>query len=374
MKPKILICYGTRPEFIKLLPLYLELRRNSKFQILLCSTGQHKDTLSDMYKLFNIYPDFELNVSNKGTSISELVSNILIQFDLLLEEIKPNAVMVHGDTATTFGSSLASFYRKIKVFHVEAGLRTNNIKEPFPEEMNRVLTGQICDLHFCPTKLAKTNLVKEGIDESLIHITGNTIIDSVKIVKDMIKKDSGLKLITDKNKKLFKNEKILNILFTVHRRENWGKNLDNFLSVISEVQEERNDLNITFLTHPNPIVKRMVESYRDKIKNFIVLQHQDYVNFIYLILKSDFIFSDSGGIQEEAIALGKDLYILRDVTERPEVLVSKKIEIIGTSQEQIKEKLQNLTFLSEQNQDNYHPFGEGDASVNIAKILDEYDI
>ena len=128
MKPKILICYGTRPEFIKLLPLYLELRRNSKFQILLCSTGQHKDTLSDMYKLFNIYPDFELNVSNKGTSISELVSNILIQFDLLLEEIKPNAVMVHGDTATTFGSSLASFYRKIKVFHVEAGLRTNNIK------------------------------------------------------------------------------------------------------------------------------------------------------------------------------------------------------------------------------------------------------
>lgn len=370
---KILLVFGTRPEAIKMLPLYHELKKDGNINVSLCVTGQHRDMLDQVLNLFNVVPDFDLNIMKVGQDLTDITIRILEGLKNLFNNFKPDLVLVHGDTTTTFASSLACFYHKIKIGHIEAGLRTHNIYSPWPEEGNRKLTGVLSNVHFAPTKNAKENLLKEGFDSATIFVTGNTVIDALYFVIEKIENDKKIKdNLLSKFKYLDFNKKI--ILVTGHRRENFGQGFENICSAISCIARNHQDVQIVYPMHLNPNVREPVKKHLSNIENIFLIDPLDYLPFVYLMNKSYLILTDSGGIQEEAPSLGKPVIVMRDTTERPEAVEAGTVILTGTNNKSI---ISNVDILLKNNRIYskmsalHNPYGDGKACKRIIKIINE---
>ena len=369
----ILLVFGTRPEAIKMAPLYHELSKKHDFDVKVCVTGQHRAMLDQVLQLFDINPDFDLNIMKKGQDLTDVTVEILIGLRELFNTYVPNLVLVHGDTSTTFATSLACYYKKIRVGHIEAGLRTNNLYSPWPEEGNRMLTGILSDLHFAPTESSKLNLIKENVNENKIFVTGNTVIDSLFYVINILKKDKLLHgEILNKFKFLNFNKKL--VLITGHRRENFGKGFDNICKAIDQLAKQHHDVQFVYPMHLNPSVRETVLKYLSNKKNIFLIEPLDYLPFIFLMDKSYLILTDSGGIQEEAPALGKPVLVMRDTTERPEAVEVGTVKLVGTDSEKIVDNVNAL--LIDNNQyymmsSLHNPYGDGQASKRIVEVISE---
>lgn len=362
---KIILCFGTRPEAIKMAPLYHELKKHG-IETKVCVTAQHREMLDQVLDFFEIVPDFDLNLMVENQGLNLLSANILFKIDELLESEIPDLVLVHGDTTTSSMVSIAAFHKKIKVGHVEAGLRTYNIESPFPEEFNRQLVTRIADLHFTPTKRATDNLLKENIKESSILQTGNTVIDSLFWTLDKL--DAGF--VTDEiisiKKKLYQGKKI--VLVTGHRRENIGKGFEDLCSAIKTISK-RKDVVIIFPVHLNPNVVEVVHRELSNIDNIHLIKPVAYPTFVWLMQQSDVIVTDSGGIQEEAPSLGKKVVVTRDVSERPEGIDEGFSIIVGTDKIMIYEAVNDILNLKSPIPKKANPYGDGLASKRISEYL-----
>jgi UDP-N-acetylglucosamine 2-epimerase (non-hydrolysing) len=368
---KILVIFGTRPEAIKMAPLISLLRDSSQINCMVCVTGQHREMLDQVLDLFNIKPDQDLNVMTKGQTLSELTSKIILGLDPVIKDFSPDAILVHGDTTSTFAGSIAGYYQQVPVFHVEAGLRTENIYSPWPEEVNRRLVGTIAHYHFAPTEEAKVNLLKEGISKNKIEVTGNTVIDALFFVLGRISSDADLKASLHK-KYEFLDEKKKLILVTGHRRENFGEGFQNICNALYELAMQRSDIEILYPVHLNPQVLKPVNEILGSVSNIHLIEPQDYLSFAYLMNKSEIILTDSGGIQEEAPSIGKPVLVLRDNTERPEAVNAGTVKLVGTNTKKIISSVIKLLDESDiyqaMSQAN-NPYGDGQASHRILSIL-----
>ena len=366
---KILIVIGTRPEAIKMAQLILTLKKEKYFKVKVCVTAQHRGMLDGVLNLFRIKPDYDLNLMKENQSINDIASKIVKQIDNVLKVSKPDLVLVHGDTSTTLYSALASFNRKIKIGHIEAGLRTFNLDFPWPEESNRQIVSKLSSFHFAPTQIAKQNLIEEGIKENSIFVTGNTVIDSLLSVTKLISSKKALKEDLENKFKFLKKEKKL-ILVTGHRRENFGKSLKNICSALKQLSQL--DIEIIYPVHLNPNIKIPVYKILHNIKNIKLCGPLDYLSFVYLMNKSYLIITDSGGIQEEAPTLGKPVLVTRDVTERPEALEAGTVKLVGSKMDKIvSEATKLLNNKNEYNKISFkqNPYGDGKSCIRIAKIL-----
>jgi UDP-N-acetylglucosamine 2-epimerase (non-hydrolysing) len=372
---KILIVFGTRPEAIKMAPLVKEFRKNQVyFETKVCVTAQHREMLDQVLDLFQIIPDYDLNIMSPGQDLYDVTSNILLKIKPVLEEFKPDVVLVHGDTATTFATSLAAYYQKIKIGHVEAGLRTGDLYSPWPEEGNRRLTGVLTNYHFSPTNTSKNNLLNEGVNESLVFVTGNTVIDALQLVVKRINNDKTLSLKIESviRKSGFKKIDSKFILVTGHRRENFGQGFLNICKALKVLANRNPDINILYPVHLNPNVREPVNKLLSNISNIMLVEPFQYEEFIYLMSKSYLILTDSGGIQEEAPSLGKPVLVMRDTTERPEAVEAGTIKLVGSDQENIVKEAQRLldNDIEYQKMSRAHnPYGNGESSRHILKIL-----
>jgi UDP-N-acetylglucosamine 2-epimerase (non-hydrolysing) len=372
---KILLVFGTRPEAIKMAPLVKEFQKDTKnFITKVCVTAQHREMLDQVLDLFKIIPDYDLNIMKPGQSLYEITSSILLKIKPVLEEFKPDIIFVHGDTATTFATSLAAYFQKIKIGHVEAGLRTGSLYSPWPEEGNRRLTAVLTDYHFTPTPTSKSNLLNEGINESSVYVTGNTVIDSLKIVVNRIKNDKKLRLQIEKaifNSGFQKiNSKFL--LVTGHRRENFGQGFLNICKALKLLAENNPEVNILYPVHLNPNVRKPVNDLLSNIHNIKLVEPFQYEEFIYLMDKSYLILTDSGGIQEEAPSLGKPVLVMRDTTERPEAVEAGTVRLVGSQQENIFTEVQKLLDDRSEYQKMskaHNPYGDGNTSKKIVNII-----
>ncbi len=365
---KISIIFGTRPEAIKLIPVILELKKNKNFDINICVTAQHREMLDQVLEIFNIKPDTDLDLMQPNQTLSTLTSRIINAVDNYFSEYKPDIVLVQGDTTTVFAVSLVAFYHKVKVGHVEAGLRTGKKYSPFPEEINRVLTSRIADLHFAPTEISKNNLLKEGINSEKIFITGNTVIDALFLAKEKVLE------LKPKVDGLQKNLEEISpyILITGHRRENFGEGFINICKAISELSEKFSNYNFIYPVHLNPNVQEPVNRLLGNKSNVILIPPQTYLPFIFLMINSKIILTDSGGVQEEAPSLGKPVLVMRENTERPEAVTAGTVKLVGTNQKSIvSEVFKLITDISEYNKmsNAVNPYGDGLASKRIAEIL-----
>jgi UDP-N-acetylglucosamine 2-epimerase (non-hydrolysing) len=373
MSKSILFVFGTRPEAIKMAPLVILLSKDDRFNVGVCITAQHREMLDQVLSLFEIVPDFDLNIMTAGQGLENIASRILLELKPILESFDPDLVLVHGDTATTFAASLAAFYQKIKVGHVEAGLRTGNMCNPWPEEMNRKLTGAIASYHFCPTEGARQNLLREGILDADIVVTGNTVIDALLNIRDKLQKDEFLNAnldmefdYLDRNKKL--------ILVTGHRRESFGGGFERICDALAQVANTHADCQILFPVHLNPNVNEPVNRLLGGIDNIFLIEPQQYLPFCYLMDRAYLILTDSGGIQEEAPSLGKPVLVMRDTTERPEAVDIGTVRLVGTNVESIVyEAGLLLTNYSEYDKMSkaHNPYGDGLACDRILKFLIE---
>lgn len=370
---KIMLVFGTRPEAIKMLPLYHAIKKHSQFDVSICVTGQHRDMLDQVLNLFEVVPDFDLNIMQAGQDLTDITIKVLDGLKVLFKKFTPDLVLVHGDTATTFASSLACYYAKIKVGHIEAGLRTHDLYSPWPEEGNRRLTSVLSNLNFAPTASAKLNLLNEGFNEESIFVTGNTVIDALYFVINKIENNVDL---NESLSKFFSfldfNKKI--ILITGHRRENFGKGFENICSAISQLANIYPDIQFVYPMHLNPNVREPVQKYLSSKSNIVLIEPLDYLPFVYLMNKSYFILTDSGGIQEEAPALGKPVLLMRDTTERPEAVESGTVKLVGTDIEKIIEyacKLINSNDLYNHMSLASNPYGNGDSSATILHAITE---
>ena len=368
---KVLTVFGTRPEAIKMAPLVHALAEDTRFEARICVTAQHREMLDQVIELFEIIPDYDLNLMKAGQTLNDVTARILTEIKPVLQEYKPDVVLVHGDTATTFAASLASYYEQISVGHVEAGLRTGNIYSPWPEEGNRKLTGALTKYHFAPTETSKKNLVRENYPENDIHITGNTVIDALLMIKKKIDNSSALndKLsaafpMLDKNKKL--------ILVTGHRRESFGGGFERICESLALTANRYPDAQILYPMHLNPNVREPVNRILKDINNIYLIEPQQYLPFIYLMNQAYIILTDSGGIQEEAPSLGKPVLVMRDTTERPEAISAGTVKLVGTNVEVITAAINDLM----DNEDAYNkmsfshnPYGDGEACGKILDIL-----
>ncbi len=373
MKQKILFVFGTRPEAIKIAPLYLKFKKLKDFDIKVCVTGQHRQMLDQVLEFFNIVPDYDLNLMKPNQSIFDITADILKNIEQVLNASKPDIVVVQGDTTTAFAGALAAFYKKIKIAHVEAGLRSRNKYAPFPEEINRILIGHIADYHFAPTELARKNLEQEGITKN-VWVTGNTVIDALLYGLEKINSEIKLrrkieaffeKLIGDYN-----NSKI--ILVTSHRRESFGEGLENISNAIKEVALKYKDVKIIYPVHLNPNVRKQVNKILNGLENVFLIEPLEYPYLIWLLSKSYIILTDSGGIQEEAPALGKPVLVMRDVTERIEGIEAGTAKLVGTKKDRIVEEVERLLFDENEYRkmaNAVNPYGDGKASERIAQIL-----
>jgi len=366
---KVIVIFGTRPEAIKMAPLVKELEKNLRIQCIVCVTAQHREILDQVLDLFNIVPQYDLNIMKSKQSLTGITCSVLQGLEDIFESEKPNIVLVHGDTTTTFAAALAAFYRKIPVGHVEAGLRTHNKFFPYPEEINRKLTSSLADLHFAPTTTSKENLLNEGIEENSIFVTGNTVIDAMKFTI----KDDYIFENCDLNKIDYKNKKV--IMVTAHRRENWGVGIENICNALKIVAEENKDVEILYLVHPNPIVKDMVHSILKGVNGIHLMRPIDTNEIHNLMKKCYLVMTDSGGIQEEAPHLGKPVLVLRDVTERVEAEKAGTVRLVGTDVHEIVLNANKLI----RNSDEYNnmsrsinPYGDGYASAKIVDALLNY--
>lgn len=368
---KILIVFGTRPEAIKLCPLVLELRKHAdRFNTVVCVTAQHREMLDQVLNIFNITPDYDLDLMQKDQTLFDVTSNCLVKIGKVIEKEKPDILIVQGDTTTTFSAALAAYYSKVKVGHVEAGLRTYNKYSPFPEEVNRRLSTVVSDLHFAPTQTNKNNLVLENIPENNIIVTGNTVIDALFWVIGKINKEN-------KSYKEFQdidfNKKI--ILVTGHRRENFGKGFENICTAIKKIAQNHSDVEIVYPVHLNPNVRKPVNQILAGVSNIKLIEPLEYEPFVYLMNKSYFIISDSGGIQEEAPSIGKPVLVTRDTTERPEAVDVGAVKLVGTEIEEIcaaAEMLLNDPVSYNRMASIQNPYGKGHSCQIIIESLNKY--
>lgn len=362
---RILVCFGTRPEAIKMAPVIHNLQQRGLF-FKVCVTAQHRELLDQVLEFFEINPDFDLNIMEPNQSLNGLSARILLNVDELLEREKPDVVLVHGDTSTSAIVALAAFHREIPVGHVEAGLRTFNKAAPFPEEINRQITGRIADLHFAPTAIARENLQRENIPDSQIFVTGNTVVDALQWAVEKISPASGNKEICHLEQQLDPKKKM--VLVTGHRRENFGKGFERILAALQQLAG-RDDVEIVYPVHPNPNVRDTVTELLQNHKNIFLVPPVSYPTMIWLMQKTSLIISDSGGIQEEAPAFKKQVLVTREVSERMEGVNSGFSRLVGTNTERIfteaKNALDNPPLLS--GKDN--PYGDGKASERIVDAL-----
>lgn len=371
IKMKVLSVFGTRPEAIKMAPLVHALNNDDRFESKVCVTAQHREMLDQVLELFKLSPDYDLDLMQSGQTLPQLTSRILLELTPVLVEFKPDVVLVHGDTATTFAASLTAYYQQIKVGHVEAGLRTGNIYSPWPEEANRKLTGQLTKYHFAPTEKSKENLVKESFQQEHIYITGNTVIDALLMVKEQIEGDASLsqELATqfsmlDESKKL--------VLVTGHRRESFGGGFERICEALAQTAKANPDVQILYPVHLNPNVQEPVHRILHNVDNIFLIEPQQYLPFVYLMNRSHIILTDSGGIQEEAPSLGKPVLVMRDTTERPEAVDAGTVKLVGTDVEKIISSLNELltdeaAYVAMSRAHN--PYGDGMACQRICDAL-----
>lgn len=366
---KVLVIFGTRPEAVKMCPLVLELRSRETIECKVCLTGQHRDMVKPILECFNIREDFDLDIMKQNQTLSSITCAILQKLGSVLEMEQPDLVLVHGDTTTSFAAALAAFYQKIPVGHIEAGLRTYNKYSPFPEEMNRTLTGRIASIHFAPTKQNEMNLLKEGITQN-VFITGNTVIDSFKttVIEKYNFRNSDLRKVHFDNKKV--------IVLTAHRRENIGKNLENICEAVKRLVNNNGDVVIVYPVHPNPLVKQTVYAELGNCERILLINPIDVLDMHNLIAKSYMVMTDSGGLQEEAPALGKPVLVLRTETERPEAITAGTAKLVGVEVNDIVESAELLIH----NDIEYkkmakaiNPYGDGNASKYITDYIVKWE-
>lgn len=370
MSLKTLCVFGTRPEAIKMIPVVLELSRTPGIDLKVCVTAQHRQMLDQVLALFNIKPDFDLDLMAPGQDLTDVTTNVLIGMRKVLSDWCPNIVLVHGDTTTTAATAIASYYQKIPVAHVEAGLRTGDKYAPWPEEMNRKLAGAITDIHFAPTLGAKENLLHEGVHEETIHITGNTVVDALLAVTRRLTEDVQLTSQLNEQFDYLDPSRRL-ILVTGHRRENFGQSFENICDALDQLSK-RDDVEIVYPVHLNPNVQEPVNRILSNSRRVHLIQPQDYLPFVYLMNRAYMVITDSGGIQEEAPSLGKPVLVLRDVTERPEAVKAGTVKLVGTDRDRIIREATRLLDCNDEYQlmaRAHNPYGDGKAAKRIAAVL-----
>jgi UDP-N-acetylglucosamine 2-epimerase (non-hydrolysing) len=373
----IMLVFGTRPEAIKMAPLVKEFQNYPRlFRIIICITAQHREMLDQVMEIFDIIPDYDLNIMKSDQDLYDVTAKILVGMRDILVEASPDIVFVHGDTTTSMAAALAAFYQQIPVAHVEAGLRTNNIYSPWPEEINRQITGRIATYHFVPTKLSRQNLLNEGVDEKKIIITGNTVIDALYMVINKINSNKSLKdkIVANLTDSGYNTQRLVNnkmVLITGHRRENFGDNFINICKAIKYLSEKYTDVDFVYPMHLNPNVRIPIQeifSNSSPIENMFFMEPLDYLNFIYLMKMSTIVLTDSGGIQEEAPGLGKPVLVMRDTTERPEALESGTVKLVGTNFSKIVMEVSKLldapTYYMQMSKA-INPYGDGNACKKI---------
>ena len=380
---KVLLVFGTRPEAIKMAPLVMELQKQKeRIETVVCVTGQHREMLDQVLEIFDIKPDYDLNIMKRGQDLYDVTARVLTGMREVLKEIKPDIVLVHGDTTTSTAAALAAFYQQIPVGHVEAGLRTHNIYSPWPEEMNRLLTGRLATYHFSPTPLSRNNLIKESVDDRNIIVTGNTVIDALYWVVDKIKNnkelDNELEDILSKAgydiNRLNNGKKL--VLITGHRRENFGDGFINMCTAIKDLTVKYPDLDFVYPMHLNPNVRKPIHEVFGEnlsgLKNMFFIEPLEYLSFVYLMEKSSIVLTDSGGIQEEAPGLGKPVLVMRDTTERPEALDAGTVKLVGTDYNKIVNEVSSLIddkAAYEKMSKAVNPYGDGLACGRIVNAL-----
>ena len=380
---KVMLVFGTRPEAIKMAPLVKEFQKQPKrVETVVCVTGQHREMLDQVLKIFDIKPDYDLNIMKQGQDLYDVTARVLTGMRDVLKEVKPDVVLVHGDTTTSTDAALAAFYQQIPVGHVEAGLRTHNIYSPWPEEMNRLLTGRLATYHFSPTPLSRNNLIKESVDDRNIIVTGNTVIDALYWVVDKIKNnkelDNELEDILSKagyDVNRLNNGKKL-VLITGHRRENFGDGFINMCTAIKDLTVKYPDLDFVYPMHLNPNVRKPIHEVFGEnlsgLKNMFFIEPLEYLSFVYLMEKSSIVLTDSGGIQEEAPGLGKPVLVMRDTTERPEALDAGTVKLVGTDYNKIVNEVSSLIddkAAYEKMSKAVNPYGDGLACGRIVNAL-----
>lgn len=370
-KINVLTVFGTRPEAIKMAVLAKLLAQDEYFDAKVCVTGQHRQMLDQVLDLFELQPEFDLNIMQAGQDLSDITVRILQSLKTVFAQFRPDVVLVHGDTTTTFATALACYYHQIPVGHVEAGLRTNNLYSPWPEEGNRCLTGVLSHWHFAPTESAKQNLLRENKDPSKIWVTGNTVIDSLQQVLQKIAQDRALADgLAAKYPFLSQDKKM--ILVTGHRRESFGEGFERICQALATIAQQHTNVQIVYPVHLNPNVREPVNRILQGIENVYLIEPQDYLPFVYLMDKAYIILTDSGGIQEEAPSLGKPVLVMRETTERPEAVQAGTVKLVGTDKERI---VQEITHLLENNAayqimaQAHNPYGDGKACERIIQVL-----
>ena len=380
---KVMLVFGTRPEAIKMAPLVKEFQKQPKrVETVVCVTGQHREMLDQVLEIFDIKPDYDLNIMKRGQDLYDVTARVLTGMREVLKEIKPDIVLVHGDTTTSTAAALAAFYQQIPVGHVEAGLRTHNIYSPWPEEMNRLLTGRLATYHFSPTPLSRNNLIKESINDRNIIVTGNTVIDALYWVVDKIKNnkelDNELESVLSKAgydvNRLDNGKKL--VLITGHRRENFGDGFINMCTAIKDLTIKHPNVDFVYPMHLNPNVRKPIHEVFGEdlsgLKNMFFIEPLEYLSFVYLMEKSSIVLTDSGGIQEEAPGLGKPVLVMRDTTERPEALNAGTVKLVGTDYNKIVNEVSSLIddkAAYEKMSKAVNPYGDGLACGRIVNAL-----
>jgi UDP-N-acetylglucosamine 2-epimerase (non-hydrolysing) len=368
---KTLCVFGTRPEAIKMAPLVLALASDSRFEAKVCVTGQHREMLDQVLDLFAITPEFDMNIMKPGQDLTDVSTAIMLGLKAVFGEFKPDVILVHGDTATTFAASLAAYYHQIPVAHVEAGLRTGNLYSPWPEEGNRKLTGALANLHFAPTENSKENLLREGVNSDNIVVTGNTVIDALLGVIERLDQDQVLRSKASAPSDFLDPHRKL-ILVTGHRRESFGDGFERICQALMEVAQQHPEVDIVYPVHLNPNVREPVNRLLTGIGNIYLIEPLDYLPFVQLMSRAHIILTDSGGIQEEAPSLGKPVLVMRNTTERPEAVAAGTVKLVGTETINIVRELNSLLT----DQDAYrtmsfahNPYGDGKACQRILEAL-----
>lgn len=371
IKKKILLVFGTRPEAIKMAPLVKVLQADTGFDAKVCVTAQHRQMLDQVLQLFEIVPDYDLDLMTPGQDLTDITGRVLLGLRQVLQDFKPDVVLVHGDTTTTLAASLAAYYQRIDIGHVEAGLRTGNLYSPWPEEANRKLTGSLARWHFAPTETSRANLRAEGVLESHISVTGNTVIDALFMARDLAASDGELERTLLAEFPFLQGDAAM-ILVTGHRRENFGEGFQRICSALARIAAAHPSVQIVYPVHLNPNVQEPVQRLLSGIANVHLIPPQDYLPFVYMMNRATLVLTDSGGVQEEAPSLGKPVLVMRDTTERPEAVSAGTVRLVGTDTEQIVAGVHEL--LSDRAAYDamayaHNPYGDGQACLRIAEIL-----
>ena len=375
-KKKVMLAFGTRPEAIKMAPVYHAIKAcPEEFELVLCVTAQHRQMLDQVLRVFDMVPDIDLDLMKEGQDLFDVTANVLLAMREVLRDNRPDVLLVHGDTATTFASSLAAFYAGIKVGHVEAGLRTNNLQEPFPEEFNRQVTSKLSSWHFAPTEYSRENLLKEGVDTSSVFVTGNTVIDALFWALKKAEVDSEMKILIHQRLASivpFSLEDTRFVLITGHRRENFGDGFLNICEALRDLAKEYPQVQFVYPVHLNPHVQDPVTRIFSGFNNVHLIAPLDYAPFLILLKHCFLVLTDSGGIQEEAPSLGKPVLVMRDVTERPEAVEAGTVKLVGANKHKIIESVSML--LDDERKysemsNSHNPYGDGKASIRILDVL-----